>query len=300
MFPTIGASPVHRERDSIRLVQVAAYRIPTGTEISGGAMSSSGALVFWSREARTVMLVRRSGTRVVCQATVRDPIAASFDEGASPPQVVDATSGRIFNVLATGACSAIAELGPGLLGATRLPDSGEWVGLRAQNGRTTLSYARSGKRVDFPVAGVPLGDIENTHITSSSRGVVLSSLQGRRNWILISRTGRVAARGQPSAADAPIGEAKSMRPSQLLGMPTHAIPGGFVQMLVDPRSDMSVMVVYDDVGRVVRRTRLNVSLGILHVRCPVNRVLALRRTDRAELVTYSLHRSDTQTRRYTC
>ena len=108
----------------------------------------------------------------------------------------------------------------------------------------------------------------------------------------MSRAGRTLVRSRPFTADTVItGVSDTVVSSELVGMATHAIDKGFIQLLADPRSDLRVLVVYGPDGRTFRRATIGVSLGLLDFEPVATHVLALRRTDTLELVTYSLHRS---------
>lgn len=74
-------------------------------------------------------------------------------------------------------------------------------------------------------------------------------------------------------------------------MPTLEIDSGFIQVLADPKSDLRVIVLYSPNARLVRQAVMRVSLGFLDFEPITNRLLALRRTDGLELVTYRLQRN---------
>jgi hypothetical protein len=66
------------------------------------------------------------------------------------------------------------------------------------------------------------------------------------------------------------------------------VPGGFLQTMVDPRSDRRRLVLMDSLGTVLSLTEIETAFGAVASSPNGRFVLALRRTDYIELVTYKV------------
>ena len=276
------------------LVQIASRSLPAGFEVSGGVLSADGSIVFWSRDRKAVMATNGQIIQRLCTSVSLDPIAAAY-VGPSTFEIVDAASGRIFIATSTGDCRAIGRLGrpAAVHAAVYSPETAQWAALTTLNGTTVLAVKRRGQTVTHvPLHLVLQRELPTTHVTASEDGVVLSSLRVPFTWTSVSWAGREMITGRPFSGDTVVtaGSHSSMS-SRLFGMATHAVGDGFLQVLADPRSDLRVLQSYDARGRTLKQTAIAVSLGILDFEPTRSRVLALRRTNTSELVTYSLHRS---------
>lgn len=128
-------------------------------------------------------------------------------------------------------------------------------------------------------------------MTASAAGIVLSSLKPPFAWASLDWRGETIVRGRPFSVDTVLrNDSVAVSSPRLVGMATRAIDDGFIQLLADPRSDLRVLVLYSDKGRRSRVTTVGVSLGFLDFNLDRGHMLALRRTNMSELVTYSLHR----------
>lgn len=275
----------------IQLVEVASFLVPAGFEVSGGALSKSGSVVFWSRDSKSVMITDGRSTRTLCPGIALDPLAAAFTARHSFVELVDAQSGRVISVSAEGTCRFGAKLSPsGTVTAVAYSrETDEWVGLIKRNRESVLVIAGSGGRRYVRIPSGPGADVHMTHVTAMDSEVVLSSLMAPFAWSAMSLQGRIRAQGRPFATDTIVAvESVSAVSSQLLGMATRAIDNGFIQLLADPRSDLRVFVLYGSDGHRSRRTTIAVSIGLLDSDSATDQVLALRRTSTSELVLYSL------------
>lgn len=279
----------------IQLVEIASYTVPAGLEVTGAALSEKGSVVFWSRDSKSVMVTDGRITRGLCIGQNLDPLAAAFAAGSSLVEIVDSRSSRLVRAVPGGDCRKGSGLGnPGwIIAAAYSRETGEWVGLTNRAGQSSLVILRAGRLRHVPVPTIPVASIPMTHLRASRGGVLLSSLSWPFRWEALSWTGALLRSGRPFVTNTfvRLGRDSALH-SQLHGMATLAIRQGFVQVLADPRTDLRVLVRYSPEGRPAARTTLGVSLGLLDFEPSTERLLAIRRTDRAELVTYSLRRSD--------
>lgn len=187
------------QTNGIQLVQVASVSVPASFEISGGTLSESGALLFWSRENKAVMWTDGRLTRTLCPGSSIDPLAASFARSSSSIEIVDGHSGRVVSATSRGSCLTGRRLAPPgtIVAASYVHKTDEWVGLTAANGQSALVFSSDGKGlVEVPLSLRPAA-LRAMHMTPSVNGVVLSSLMAPHEWLSVSREGQTLMRGQP-------------------------------------------------------------------------------------------------------
>ena len=126
------------------------------------------------------------------------------------------------------------------------------------------------------------GDASDDWVSISEKGTLVSSRRFPFSWSLGDDAGSGAAvAGRIPAADAGLYE------GAWLGAGVFALDAGFLQVLADLESDRRHLILYDASGARVRRYEMDVAFGILATSPGSRRLLAVRRTDRVELVTYS-------------
>lgn len=288
---TIGA----QGSSAINLRQTASLIVPAGFEVSGAALSQNGALVFWSRESKAVRWSDGRRIRELCLGIDLNPLAAAFNERSKKIEIVDAQTGRIYQADAGGSCRVkytLGRAGP-VHAAAYARGPGQWFGLMKRDGRTLVVVVQpDGRRGQLRLPYIPEQDLVVTHMTASRAGVVFSRLRPPFAWQSVAPTGRIISAGRPFGVDTTIKvDSDSAVGSNLLfGTPVRAIDSGFIQLLSDPRTDVRVLVTYASNGRPNKISTIKLSLGLLDFEPSTNRLLALRRTDIAELVTYSLNR----------
>lgn len=287
--------------NGINLRQVASVVVPVGFEVSGAALSRDGALVFWSRESKAVRWTDGRHMRVVCAGVELDPLAAAFSETSKKIEIVDAQTGRIFQANPGGSCRVKSTIGsPGRVQAAAYSrEAKQWVGLMQPGGHTVVVVKHDGRRSPLSIPRIAEQDLAATHMTASPTGLVFSSLKPPFAWRSVSWTGRISSYGRPFGSDTLIRiDSDSATNSQLFGTPVRAIDSGFIQLLSDPRGDLRVIATYGPNGRASKVSAIKLSLGLLDFEPTTKRLLALRRTDMAEIVTYSLHRPVRQARSF--
>lgn len=82
-------------------------------------------------------------------------------------------------------------------------------------------------------------------------------------------------------------ELDSVLASRTRGLGIHALDDGFVQTIVDPQSDIRILVRYDSSGAVANLSNLNTAFGIAATDPDARKLLALRRTNGTEAVWYA-------------
>lgn len=262
--------------------------------MSGAALAPNGALVFWSRESKAVRWTDGRSMRDLCLGVNLNPLAAAFNATSKKIEIVDGQTGRIFQTNPGGACRVKSTMGRAgrVQAAAYARGAGQWFGLMRRDSRTfVVVVENNGRRSQLRTPHIPEQDLAATHMTASQTGVVFSTLKAPFAWRSVAPTGRIESHGRPFRADTTIKMASdSAGISELFGTPVRAIDAGFIQLLSDPRSDLRVLVTYAPNGRANKVSAIKLSLGLLDFEPTANRLLALRRTDMAEIVTYSLQR----------
>lgn len=274
--------------------------MPAHAAVRGGALSPRGdASLFWSGDTVWVASARHAQVRAVCADSVRAPLGAAFISApqtgrAAAVEIIDGAVGgvdkpRIIH-FSDGECRATAWSGrdPSLPTAR---DAGGWVffagsGPGAPGGIpiTRVSLARgdgtpfSPSHVDLPIAW---SDSTTVSLSSAPRGVIVSSRLFPFAWSTVAEAGDPGASGR-----IPAGNETYYASDPWIGTGVFALDSGFVQVLADLASDRRHLVVYDSSGAFRRRRVIDVPFGILDTAPDRRQLLALRRTDRVEILTY--------------
>jgi len=103
-------------------------------------------------------------------------------------------------------------------------------------------------------------------------------------WVALDTTGRVTLRARAIAITS--GRSLDTTFVEWVGLPVVPLDRGFLQTLADPRSDRRILVLFGKHGQVLRQTGFGVPFGILAALPERRLLLALRRTDLTEIVTY--------------
>ena len=157
-------------------------------------------------------------------------------------------------------------------------------GADAENPTSRISLLGAGGDPFFQQAielRSPWSDSAAVFVSRTPRGVIVSSRLFPFAWSAVAEDNRISASGRFPAGD----EAYySSDPWVATGV--FALDIGFVQVLADLASDRRHLVIYDPSGAFTRRRVIDVPFGILDTAPSRRQLLALRRTDRVEVLTY--------------
>jgi hypothetical protein len=291
-----GKAPVSRARAPIRqltLQELHAHELPVTANVVGAAIANDGRIVYWGNG--TVSLIARDKRIALplCPAESRDIITAAFVEHDSVVEFfVHGDKTVVYRVEPHNKCTrsvTVTAIDDEVVSAARTTD-GWIVGVvTARLSSATFSVAHDGslrRLTPWEEAGQDPWDLRFSHLARETKGFIIASFRWPFTWVLLDSLGAVSKLSGPLAGGSP---EISEGPSDLrewIGLPVVALDRGFAQTLSDPRSDHRLLVLYDQAGRAIRHSQIEVPLGLL-ASSPEGRLLvALRRTDRLELVTY--------------
>jgi hypothetical protein len=151
-------------------------------------------------------------------------------------------------------------------------------------------YPDSGEREYRQLRTEDLKDLAapSLHFSSGGTGLLVTGARYPFAWVAIAsheQTGRIA--GRPSLMPDLATKQPSSEYQTWFSLPVVRVgTGHFLQTLFDPRSDYRLLVLYDSEGRVQRERVVQTAIGIMAAAPTEPLVIALRRTDRTEVVTY--------------
>ncbi len=234
----------------------------------------------------------------MCPERVRAPLGAAFvsTPAAGGGPVIEIIDGGMAGAdeaqiirFSDDQCRATAWSGPDpSLPAAR--DATGWVsasgtGLGGPDGipTTRVSLVRGGgttsrSGVDLPIAW---SDSAAISVSSGPRGIIVSSRHYPFAWSAAADGG-----DRTAAGSIPAGNETYYASDPWVGTGVFALDSGFVQVLADLASDRRHLVIYDSSGAFTRRRVIDVPFGILDTSPYRRQLLAVRRTDRVEILTY--------------
>ena len=290
------AGSLNAQRAPLQLVQADFLQVPPDLRISGGALGQDGRIGIWSREDGAIWLVADRSLRRLCAATQMTPVGMAH-VASGVIEVVDARGNQILTVDSDGSCHVRLRLPHAgtFSTATRNPTNGKWgVIASGADGHAVLMLVDRDNSTRFhPLDPIEFREASAIHIRAGGGGFVLSRIDWPFDWTLISIAGQTGEKGRPFATDFVMTlQDDTASVSRWLALPTHWIGDGFLQIIADPRSDARALVRYDQRGNTLSTRLIDVSLGLLDFDFASERLLALRRTNGLELVTYRLQQNN--------
>lgn len=261
--------------------------VPDRLDITGGALATSGSVIAWSGVTRDVRLWSGRKPKPVCREF--RPVVTAGAYVSDHFELVDSQRRRVLRVHADASCDVAFQSTMRRVSSAAFSDSLGWfltgVDDSGTSGTFVLccsddgygSFARVGEE----------GKALLRQPGSASKGITSTELHWPFRWTTRGLGPSDSVAAQPFQVDTVISSSRNLiRASELLALPTLDIERGFLQELVDTRSDLRVLVLYDRRGTRVRVTELDGALGFLSVDRLTHGILALQTTDRRELIVY--------------
>lgn len=125
-------------------------------------------------------------------------------------------------------------------------------------------------------------DLRSSYSGAANGHLIRAGMYWPFRWILQDTSGVI--QGGSSAREAVPAPGENF--ATWVGLRVVALDRGFIQTLADPRSDSRAILLYDSAGHFIRQTRLGLSFGVLAAEPAQKQLVALRTTDRVDLVIY--------------
>ncbi|WP_420462889.1 hypothetical protein [Candidatus Palauibacter sp.] len=274
--------------------------MPANIAVHGGALSPRGdGSLFWSSDTVWIASPEHPEVRRICPEMVRAPFGAAFmgDGSSTEAPVVEIVDGGVEGRIgprlirfSNGACRAESWNGPEpSRPLTRV--GGRWVFIDETDPgppsgvptiRVSLLMADR-HTVDATTIELKTSSSDSIPVVLSgtSRGIVVSSRFFPFAWSASIEPGLNAVAGQIPADNELFYAYDSW-----VGTGVFALDSGFLQILADLGSDRRHLLIYDTSGAFKRRRVIDVPFGVLDTVPDRQELLALRRTDRLEILTY--------------
>jgi hypothetical protein len=221
----------------------------------------------------------------VCSNRLGRVVAAAFLSNDSV-EVIDAEGPSLLRASLSGSCSKRPLKWEGMI-SSGVFSGRRWLVLsEGRPNATQLVRLEDRPRALFDLPHRPRTplDREASFVTASSGRTMHASMIWPFEWVALDTAGTVVLESR--AITRTTRALVDTTYVDWVGLPVFQLDSGFLQTLADPRSDKRVLVLYDLDGRVVNRRAMNVAFGILTVSVHQRMLLALRRSDRNELVRY--------------
>ena len=302
MALTTAHRPLAAQTNRLVLRESSRHVMPANIVVHGGALSPRGdGILFWSGDTVWITSPEHPAVRPICPQMVQSPLGAAFTGARLPTDravvvIVDAgVEGKVGPQLirfSNGVCRAETWNGPEP--NRSLTRAGKrWVfvdeidaGPRRADPTTRVSLLTAdGLSVKPATIEIELSaswsDSIAVVLSGTPSGIVATSRFFPFAWSAISESSAPAASGR-----VPDGNDLFYTNDPWVGLGVFALDSGFVQILADLASDRRHLLVYDPSGSFKRRTEIDVPFGILDTLLDGQELLALRRTDRLEILIY--------------
>jgi hypothetical protein len=272
------------------LREIDANELPTSMRVAGGAIRSNGRSVIWGADGRSLVETGNGSVSIRCPGFRGHFLAAGILTSGAV-EVIDTLARSVLSVR-QGVCIKRRDIKvPGRIVAAALLSDGWLVGTEDLQGRPGLWYVDEGENnLGSPASyeRVDSLDWHLEHLTSGPREAYLTSIRWPYQWRVV-RTGEGRVSRRRIAVSGVVGRASAEFPTNWSGLPVFPLDSGFVRVVADPRSDARILVLLDSLGAEIRRSRMDVAFGIVATNPSAKLLLATRRTDKYELVTFRWH-----------
>lgn len=275
----------------LRLDEQSAIILPDSFDVKGAHVSPHGTVLLWAINRPYLIVQNEARQQIVRSDSLFQPVAAILLEGDTLVEAVDAERQAIVRVDFQGRVkrhqslqlpwiveSAIYSRGVWILGGRDLAGNYRVVAMNPSGARTRLHTVAANRH----------RGTELSMSLSESGGDVFAALLTRP--YLATRIPALppsAERTPPLVFPAPtLPKRNSGEKALWVALAVHALDDGFVRTFSDLRSDRRVLAIYDSEGRLVRTSLLDVPMAVLATVPDKRLMLAARRTDRLEIVTY--------------
>ena len=274
------------------LIRIAEAELGPGEQVRGARFGPTGEVLYWTRSSVFSLTTQLANRTQVCPDKVERPLAAAFTKNSAEVQVVEA--GGSIIVYDGNVClrTILPEIGR-LIAAVWLPDG--WISVAQQRGGPPklwrLSSARQWRPLAFEWPSLQPDDSDWLYLASSDSIAILGT--GRPPfWWAYSLP---AVPGVPKlrwdwahTKSLTVGLDPGGSSSRWVGLPVLRTKQGFVQALADLTSEARLVLAFDSVGTVLRRSSLAAPFGLIASSPGSGLILGLATLTRPTLMLYRL------------
>lgn len=278
-------------RPQLQLDEISSRTLPDSFDVKGAHVSPDGTALLWAVNQPYLILEDENSRRIVRSNSLERPVAAVLIQDDTVVEAIDADRRSVIRLSLTGRLIAEQPLGlPWQVESAVHTASGWSLGGRDVAGNyRVVAFEESGARTRLLT--VPAREHRGTQLSmslSAAEGGLFATLRSRPHTVTRVTEATAAAVRVPSSGFAaprlPTGEGNEA--PLWLALEIYPLDKGYIRTFSDLRSDLRVLATYDAEGRFLQRSVIAVPIGILAT-VPEKRVLlAARRTDRLEVVTY--------------
>ena len=287
----VGTRPCAAQDAVPRLVltEVGSTRLPGGLAVASAALGAGDSWVAWSGRQPGILL--RDSARVRRACTASEPVAAGFTSNGSV-QLVDAASRTIRVLDESGQCVSVHHLSTTaeVVGGALVGDDWILATVNRFGQSALLRVSASGNERNIPVQEHSVAArmrLRLSSLVTHRNGVLLSAMRWPFQWDALDSLGHVVASGRPFSHDSVLADwPRAPRRVNLVGLTTLDLGEGYLQLIADPRSDLRLLALYAEDGRIARTSVLQTPFGLLAANPSSHTLLALRRSDEVEVVVY--------------
>jgi hypothetical protein len=279
-----------REGNALDLYQVRSITLPFDLDVIGASLSRAGDIALVTRSPHRVTAIRGAEWEGVCEKRTIASAIVGFAAATTDLQIVDAKTHEVFRWSPSTGCRILGVLSTtdSIVTATIAGDDWIVVGVDREE-RTTLRIMSPVMRAR-PPRSVPVPawfHSDRGRVWAAGSAVIVSTMEYPFSWRAIDSSNPVATTSGAFGSDTLLTNRRdSSAASDLISLAAFKVDSLTLQLLADPRSPLRVWVLYDATGHRVRSTTSRGMIGVLSISSLRREILALRRTDRLELVIY--------------
>jgi hypothetical protein len=277
---TLSATPIGQHQ-SFALEELEAIQLPEAAVIIQGTLSDNGTAVIWG--PRDAWLLQDGTARPLCDDPLPLVLGAAVNASGNWT-VITGTSGPTLVSASSDGCARR----PVQWSADRISAAvhvgGEWLAITS-GGRMLSISGSGGTTPRGQLKGLSLSVLRSTSDTlpvwlaPAGDKMILGVRTPPFTWVYRDRLQEVFA-VNPLQLDIATAEREMISTGVL------SVEGGFLQVLGDMTSTKRHLVLFNEAGSPVRTSEIPIPFGILATNVHSSTLLALRRTDRLEVVLY--------------
>jgi len=275
------------QTSTVHIDEVFSHEIPYEFRPSGASASSSGAFVVWSQSTSQALVFSQQLLIEIDIGLGMVPVGGQLLANGQAIELVDGENGRVVRYDTSGVVIGEYDI-PQIGDSIRLEDA-SFTRLALYVGGRSPSSSYVVLKVVPPqfqlLAEFPGSSTEprQFHLSAYGDHVLVTEQDPPFSTVVLGR-GRSRDRIVPGQAAGLHSDSSST--SRYVSLPMIALDHGFIQTISNIKSDDRIILLFNKAGRFLRKHAIPVPMGFMAASVETQTVLAMRVTDRAELVLY--------------